>query len=334
MAERRILLVEYFTTEDKIYIFGVRADFEEPDVVTQLLNQAELSRFVRSNFGQNNRVREFIDMGLEELWHGYNYLVEPITRWAAPEDIVYLVPHGLLHYLPLHALQIEGQHLIERNPVLYCPSASVLQYCQAKRKTNANGILARQTAAIFGDSRENLPHARDEARAVAEFFGVKALLDKAVTRDAFRRAIVDADIVHFAGHGNFNTHQALESGLQLAGNEVLTAREVFNLKGLHAHLVTLSGCETGINENRPGDELIGLTRAFLYAGSPSLLVSLWRVADESTAFLMSRFYSYLREESNMFKVDALRQAILDTKSRPQWASFYHWAPFILIGDYL
>lgn len=114
---------------------------------------------------------------------------------------------------------------------------------------------------------------------------------------------------------------------------MLTAREVFILEGLHAHLVTLSGCETGVNENRPGDELLGLTRAFLYAGSPSLIVSLWRVADDSTAFLMRQFYTYLRENPTMFKVDALRQAMLDTKAQPSWSSFYHWAPYVLVGDY-
>ena len=333
MSARRIVLIEYFTTQDEVQIFGVRSDWKEPVVVTPPLDQTELGRFVRTNFGERNQVREFVEMGLEELWHGYDYLIEPIAHWAAPEDIVYLVPHGLLHYLPFHALSIGDQYFIERNPVVYSPSASVLKYCKEKRKNKPDGTPARQTAAIFGDSREDLPHARTEAENLAELFSVTPLLGGAVTRDAFRQTIADMDIIHFAGHGYFHPSQALESGLRLADNEVLTAREVFSLEGLRAHLVTLSGCETGVNENRPGDELIGLTRAFLYTGSPSLLVSLWRVADNSTAFLMKQFYSYLRESPTVLKVDALRRAILNTKAQSRWSSFYHWAPFVLVGDY-
>jgi CHAT domain-containing protein len=96
----------------------------------------------------------------------------------------------------------------------------------------------------------------------------------------------------------------------------------------------LSGCETGVNEVRPGDELMGLTRAFLYAGTPSVLVSLWRVADDSTRFLMERFYGHLLSEPTLPKVDALQRAILATRAEPGWASFYHWAPFVLVGDWL
>jgi CHAT domain-containing protein len=333
MSTKRIVLAEYFTTEDETLLFGVRADREEPEVISLPLDQNELRRFVRTNFGEHNRVRELITDGLEELWHGYDYLIEPIAQWADPEDIVYIVPHGMMHYLPLHALKLGDQYFIERNPVVYSPSASVLKYCQANRKNNPDGTPARRTAVIFGDSRGDLRHARTEAEALSELFGVTPLLGNAVTRDAFQQNIVNVDIVHFAGHGDFDASQAMESGLRLAGNTVLTAREVLHLEGLHAHLVTLCGCETGISENRSGDELIGLTRAFLYAGTPSLIVSLWRVADASTAFLMMQFYKYLRQNPTLLKVNALRQAILDTKTQPRWASFYHWAPFVLIGDY-
>jgi CHAT domain-containing protein len=333
VSKKHLVLAEYFTTEEQTFLFGMRADFMEPEVVTLPLDRTELRRFVRANFGERNRVREFIEMGLQELWHGYDYLVEPITRWAAPEDIVYLVPHDLLHYLPLHALKLAGQYLIDRNPVVYSPSASVLKYCYGKRKHNPDGSPARRTAAIFGDSRGDLPYARVEAQMLAELFGVTPLLGTAVTLNTLRQAIADVDIVHFAGHGDFHADQPLESGLCLAGEEILTAREIFGLRDLHSHLVTLSGCETGINENHPGDELIGLTRSVLYAGSPSVLVSLWRVADDSTAFLMKQFYTYLCEDPSLYKVDALRKAMLETKAQPQWASFYCWAPFVLVGDY-
>ncbi|HJZ80542.1 MAG TPA: CHAT domain-containing protein [Pyrinomonadaceae bacterium] len=337
MPERKIVLVEYFVSGDDALIFGVRADFPEPQLVIRKLDYDEMRRTVVMNFGAHNQA---LDLFREtpELWHRYDDLIAPVADWAAPDDIVYLVPHGLLHYLPLHALKICGQYLIERNPVIYSPSASLLRYCQSRRKNDPDGKPSRRTAAVFGNSRwnipkRNLPASEEEAKEVAELFGARPLLRNEVTMEAFRQAIVNVDVVHFAGHAGFDEEAPLESGLEMAGTERLTAREVFSLTGLRAHLVTLSGCETGVNQHHPGDELIGLTRSFLYAETPSVIVSLWRVADKSTAFLMKTFYNHLRGRASGFKIDALRQAMLETKRQSGWDSPYYWAPFALLGDW-
>lgn len=332
-ASRRAVLVEYYTTDDAAFVFGVRPDSEAPDVVEVPLDATELRRFVQSNFGAQNRVREFLDMELDELWHAYGALVEPVARWAGPEEVILLVPHGLLHYLPLHALRLDGRDLIDRNPVLYSPSASVLKYCQARHRPLAGGTPEGPKVAIFGDSRNDLPYARAEAEALGRLSGAEPVLGDAVTRAAVLGAIQEADVVHFAGHGDFHAPSAMDSGLRLAGGETLTAREIFGLDNLRAQLVTLSGCETGINERRPGDELIGLTRAFLNSGTPTVLVSLWRVPDESTASLMVDFYGSLLGGVACSKVEALRRAIRNLKACAGWETFYHWAPFVLVGDW-
>jgi hypothetical protein len=108
----------------------------------------------------------------------------------------------------------------------------------------------------------------------------------------------------------------------------LETREVWNLNLENADLVTLSACQTQLGELSVGDELVGLSRAFIYAGTPSLVASLWSVEDESTAYLMEHFYGYLKE--GMGKAEALRQAKLDTMEK--YPSPYHWAAFTLIGD--
>ena len=330
-SDRRVILVEYFTMQDVVVVFGVASGAETPQVVELPLDQQELRRFVRANLGAHDRVRELIADGLEELWHGYDYLIEPVATWANPDDLVYLIPHGILHYLPLHALAVRGSYLIERNPVIYAPSASMLKFCRAKRKQGDGGV--RLTAAVFGDSRGDLPYARTEAEEVGRLLGASPFLGDAVSRSAVEGILPGTGIVHFAVHGYFSEVDPLRSGLRLNGGHVLTAQDVFGLPGLDADLVTLSGCETGINESHSGDELIGLTRAFLYAGTSSVLVSLWRVADDSTAFFMQRFYNHLRENRDVTKVDALRQAMLETKAEERWASFDHWAPFVLVGDW-
>jgi len=327
------LLVEYFLGADGVMVFTLRPSPEGVAFVQVRIDQPDLARFVRANFGSYSAVRDLIDLGLEEHWHVYDSLVEPIAQFAAPDDVVFLVPHGVLHYLPLHVLHVEGSPLIQRNPVFYCPSASVLSYCLAKRgPPGAPRALAGQ-AAVFGDARGDLPEARAEATGVARLLGVAPRLGADVTRENVADAIGHAELVHFAGHGRFDREDPTHSGVALFGDGVLSAADVFQTVRLRAELVTLSGCETGVNDRRPGDELIGLTRAFLYAGARSVLVSLWRVADTSTAFLMERFYEYLLATPAMPKVDALRRAMLDVRAQPRWSSWYYWAPFILVGDW-
>jgi CHAT domain-containing protein len=115
------------------------------------------------------------------------------------------------------------------------------------------------------------------------------------------------------------------SSLRL-GDGWLDLMGIFSLR-LGADLTTLSGCETGMSALDEGDELMGLTRGFLYAGTPSLVVSLWRVHDESTAGLMERFYGALLEGDS--KPRAIRKAMLHLKHR--YPHPYYWAPFVLLG---
>jgi CHAT domain-containing protein len=331
--KKRVLLVEYFMAKDNILLMGIRCDFEEPKITKISIDSNELSRFIYTNFGEYNNVKTFIDMELEDIWQSYNVLVEPIVDWSDPEDIICLVPHRLLHHLPLHALKTKSTYLIERNPVCYVPSASVLKYCQSKRMINLDRTPDSNEVAIFGDSCNNLSGARAEAKSIAQQFGVKPLLGSDVTRSNFLHRIENASIIHIAGHSYFFAKELINSGLQLTGNDVLTVHDILSLRSLNTHLIVLSGCETGINRTHPGDELVGMTRAFLYAGTRSIIVSLWRVEDDSTTFLMKRFYSHLCHDSPIYIVDALRQAMLDTMSKPQWAPFYYWAPFALVGDW-
>ena len=110
---------------------------------------------------------------------------------------------------------------------------------------------------------------------------------------------------------------------------------------LNAELVVLSACETGLGRLRDGEGIVGLTRAFLYAGASSTVVSLWKVEDQSTSLLMERFYQNLKR--GLDKSEALRQAKLDiirsnvdlkaTGRREELAAPFYWAPFILVGDW-
>ena len=329
MAAKRIVLAEYFTTDEVTLLFGVRADWEEPKVVEIKRPLDSIRAYVTQNFAPKTAV----DLPIRHLdlaqWQAeFGDFIAPIKDWADPGDYLYLVPHDALHYLPLHALKVDGYYLIERHPVLYTPSASVLKYCQAKRKGR------RDRALVLGDSHDDLVHARAEALSVARLFGSQAYLgqaaQKSLVQDQLRDNKEEIDILHFACHGRFHHQQPLKSGILMAlaenGAETseieatlgdlpvslyLTAEDFFGLE-MQADLVTLSACESGVSDIRPGDELFGLMRALIYAGTPSVVMSLWSVDQISSGIFMQYFYQALKQPETS-KVEALQAAQLALK---------------------
>jgi CHAT domain-containing protein len=149
-------------------------------------------------------------------------------------------------------------------------------------------------------------------------------------------------IVHYATHGILNSESPELSGVVLSlvneqGEQrdgFLNLNKIFNLN-LPANLVVLSACQTGLGKEVKGEGIVGLTRGFMYAGSPRVIVSLWNVADDATAFLMSRFYHYLLQEK-LTPAAALRAAQLEIQGQtehPNWHSPFYWAAFTLQGEW-
>lgn len=131
--------------------------------------------------------------------------------------------------------------------------------------------------------------------------------------------------LHIAAHGIFRSDNPMFSSLKL-GDSWLNLFDIFNLQ-LGAELTTLSACETGMSAVWEGDELLGLARGFLYAGTPSMAVSLWTVNDRSTAQLMRGFYT--GPNAGLSKPRALRQAMVEVKA--DFPHPFYWAPFVLMG---
>ncbi len=237
---------------------------------------------------------------------------------AVPGLVV--VPHASLHRVPFHALFDGESYLIERFEISYAPSVAVYALCQEREMRD------RDNAAVFGVEDASIPAAAAEARAVAQQLPSAALR---IGEDATVGALLDmassSGILHLACHGLFRPDNPMFSSLKLHDNWLL-ATDVMSLH-LPGALVTLSACESGRSEVIGGDEILGLTRAFLGAGAAALVVSLWLVQDESTAQLMKGWYAHLREGKSL--ASALRAAQLDLKDR--YPHPYHWASFVLIG---
>jgi CHAT domain-containing protein len=158
-------------------------------------------------------------------------------------------------------------------------------------------------------------------------------------KTALSGELADYRLVHFATHGFFNNTNPEMSGLvlSLVGPEgkpqegFLSAGEVFKLK-LSADLVVLSGCRTALGKQMKGEGVVGLTRAFMYAGTSRVLASLWSVDDAATATLMARFYQGILA-GGLSPARALQQAQLAVARQRQWRQPYYWAGFQLQGDW-
>ncbi|HDL86530.1 MAG TPA: CHAT domain-containing protein, partial [Candidatus Acetothermia bacterium] len=257
--------------------------------------------------------------------------------------------------------------LIVRYAISYSPSLATLKYAQ-QREENAyqqSTFLGLADPDSGDPSIKRLPAAQTEVRTVAKLFPVAAVyVDKQATEDVVQSHSATAREILLSTHGLFNPHNPMFSYLVVSPTEENTdgklhAYEVFSLP-LHADMVVLSACETllpsledmkgqikavrGGDDDTPvkltddqlkeltaGDEVVGLTRAFISAGASSVLSSLWSVPSGSTSQLMVSFYKHMQE--GMDKAEALRAAELEVMNTSGCTQPWYWAAFNLMGDW-
>jgi CHAT domain-containing protein/Tfp pilus assembly protein PilF len=284
------------------------------------------------------------------LRQSYQLLIEPIADLLPtnPEAHVIFIPQGPLFLIPFPALQDEqGKYLIEKHTILTAPSIQVLNLTRQARQslppvTQSNVLVVGNptmpTLRLNPDQPPQalspLPGAEQEALAIAELLKTQPLIGNAATEAAIVQQLPQARSIHLATHGLLDEVKSLNLGIPGAialapGNSqdgLLTSSEILNLN-LKAELVVLSACDTGQGKIT-GDGVIGLSRAFISAGVPSVVVSLWAVPDAPTANLMTEFYRQMQR--NPDKAQALRSAMLTTMQ--QHPEPKDWAAFTLIGE--
>jgi CHAT domain-containing protein/tetratricopeptide (TPR) repeat protein len=265
-------------------------------------------------------------------------LFDPLERagWLEGVDSLYIVPHGTLTYLPFALFSSprapRGDLLVDRYTVAYLPTAAVLL-----RSPPATGSASMLLA--VAPSRGGLRHAPEEARAVGALYLPKArtLIGTEATEGRFKQMAGDYRVLHLATHGYFNKTSPLLSGLEFEPDRnedgMLRVHEILDLP-LRADLVTLSACDTALGsgyfaETPTGDEFIGLNRAFLAAGSASVMATLWQVDDRASVSLMKQFYLRLNG-SNAASALALAQRAL-RRSAPMGHPYY-WAAYVYVGQ--
>jgi CHAT domain-containing protein/tetratricopeptide (TPR) repeat protein len=265
----------------------------------------------------------------------YALLIAPLGLRA--DERLIIVPHGPLHYLPFQALHNADGFLIQRHPVALEPSASVAVQLESRQRQVASNLVAFGNPTIA--PAYALPGAEAEVRGIAPLFArQEVFLQSSATRVSFRDNAPAGRVLHVATHAEADTVDPLHSRILLApatqpadGPDSLLAKDIYNLKLNNVSLVTLSACETGLGRIARGDEILGFTRAFFYAGATSLIVSMWPVADESSALTMRTFYSQLADGHEA--IDAMRTAQLAVMQNPRFAHPFFWAPFDLMGGW-
>jgi CHAT domain-containing protein/tetratricopeptide (TPR) repeat protein len=328
-----LMLVSYHIIGEEILAFLYRQG--ELQVVRDLTRVPVIQDLLRRLNAQWDRFRAGADFAgrhmtvLEKsakrvLASLYTELMAPLESWLTLGAPLAIVPHGVLHNVPFHALFDGQSYLLDRYEISYAPSATVLALYQQRSSHPPTRAL------VTGVADSLIPAASTEAQSVAKQLtdsGIEAemLTDERATLTALIAMAPNCDILHLACHGLFRADNPMFSAVKLHDGW-LTAADVMQLN-LKDTLVTLSACESGRGTVLQGDEVIGLPRAFLGAGAAAVVVSLWLVQDETTVTLMTHWYDRLRQ--GMGRAAALRgaqQALRELYPHP-----YYWASFVLIG---
>lgn len=308
---------------------GVKASEQKPE-------QAELSPpdsgKIRKNYPAQVSARGGTILSLgpssQRKWRElYKLLIEPVEAWlpAKPASTLTIEPYGPLLMLPFAALtDKQGRYLLERYSLHYTPAISLLRFTERKeeevRRMPAHYLLVADPAGMPRGPDQSalpaLPGSRKEVAAVARLLpaqDVTVLEGSRAGEGQVSRLAAQNTVIHFATHGIIRDDQPFDSYLALGAKSGdakedgrLTAEKIYGMN-LHADLVFLSACRSGQGKVS-GDGLIGLTRAFWYAGTPSVISSLWDVADEPTYRLVESFYQSRLQGND--KSHALRSAQL------------------------
>ncbi|MBC8162004.1 MAG: tetratricopeptide repeat protein [Roseiflexaceae bacterium] len=317
-------MVAYFVGEPDSLAFVITA--HSAKAIRLPLGRSTLEKLVKTLIAFDDRYSA-VPPESEQL---YGELIAPLKADLQTSRLV-IVPHGVLHYLPFAALSNGTRFLGDDYSMSALPSASVLPFIEPG---TAGGIPL-----ILGNPDGTLPSAANEARAVATLLDAQPLLRGAATKAALDSQAPHAGLIHLATHGVYNPQTPLDSYIQLAptptsADSKLTVSQIYGLRLPRATLVVLSACETNIGALSQGDEVVGMARAFMYAGAPSVIASLWDVQDDATKLLMERFYQYLAAGES--KAAALGKAQRDVRTykdsgKQPYASPYYWAGFVLSG---
>jgi len=361
-------VIEYVLMPKKLLIWVISPDGEKITTRTKDIDVGQLKELIRQNHlaittspkdtQDMHRLNEQRESTLKKL---YSILIEPVADLLptnADQELT-IVPYGPIFMVPFAALQApDGKFLVEKYTLNFLPAIAVLR---ATQEIASEVAAAPNTLLAFGNpiTEQNkflgkLPYAEKEVKKVATYFepsSTKMEVGDAATKAKFRELVSKYSYIHLATHGLVDELHPMDSSVVLApsgGDDgLLSVKDILELPSLKSKLIVLSACQTGRGQIT-GDGVIGLSRAFIIAGTPSILVSQWNVDDVMTEYQMGLLYDEMIKQSDKNKARSLRNAQLktiqfmekgltsrdaDPSVKKMRANPRYWAAFQLIGEY-
>ncbi len=353
ILSKNTAIIEYYWSERYLFTGALWPGLHQPNI--SVISNPGLLADLQTD------LENFLEMSSTPEWEVpislgqrlYHKLLAPLLE-AMPNNIeqLILIPHNRLYRLPFGALHDGSQYLIERFALSYLPTASLIPILAdlSKHSSQQPGylILAINDYSLTrlhqtpnnhrGSSAglDDLAYTQEEAQSIYrlgnKLTSKSHLLTNQEIKENLPQLFEQYSVVHFAGHAVFNPDVPMYSGLVFSDGSMLTAASILERNSLHTRtgkLMVLSACQTGVNTVTAGGEIIGLARALMYAGMPNLILSLWEVADRSSADLMQKFHKFWAAGSKSTISSALRQVQLQAVR--QGLSVHAWAPFIHMG---
>ena len=366
------VLIEFLSTNTKTLIFVIRqdwkeknicdneplvfeADFKESDVIECVKEIRELY----TEWSQKDYTDEYLkNVNLEKRTSFYNIgnkiFNSELMKSIKGYELIYFVPFSALHHLPLHAMRYNGIDIVDNFAFSYLPSASVLQFTNKNIERCKNYSI--KTVGV--DFKRGWRAFATEALQIKKepYWHKKAYFKKEeANRDNFFANNEQYNILHCSAHGYF-AKEPLESGIVLhvpkhlelkKGEElgvkltespklqqsVITVNDLIKELNSEFELIFFSACVSGENKNEAGDELIGLSRGLFYAGTKSMILSLYNTFKNVTVdneVPIKNFYKYWIEEQEP-KAIAFQRYIKEVKAKERFRHPFYWFAYILIG---
>ena len=339
-----VALVSYFYLGGvEIWIAIYRS--AQPPIFSQInLSVATIKKWAKENLAQDK------PLNTDDSWTTLaelDPLVEAIGANTRPGDTIVLCPTKDLYNIPLHLLSYSSDLLIERNPVLYCQSLSVLQRC----KLNVDEVAKEATMTCKGAILNPLQESMQSPALLSQLeklLNTRAISESYISAQQAIAAMTDATMIFYHGHCDFLENPAEQSlrldDLHKPSQEKFTTEQIFQVALHAAALVVLVACRSGSSHSKDTDDLFGLSTAFLYAGATSVVSTLWAI-DNMDGILFGRlFYANLEKAKELKNSEGsrvrdlakvLQETLLELGKEEAASSGrrtpYHWGAFTLNG---
>lgn len=365
-----IALLEYYVFEGSIALLLAVDGDPQPQYFKLDITEIQLKRSVEQfqQQAENYNPTTFpgaqrpaiYDRFLMDFYCLGETLLAPCKTLVESVDLLYIVPHKELHYLPFHMMKLAGRYVIKQFQVAYLPVAQLIEHCQQKNPYRQHNTLPSAPLLLACWEQQDDPESivatahTDEIQQLANLFHCDGHIGLAATKQKLLTQSHNADLLHIASHGYFfdSDNPMSSSGINLTdGNSFapsftqatqleqnpeyfVSASELLNVQMDNCHLITLSCCSSGQSENQAGDELLGLARALFYVGAPTLLLTLWQAQVNSKQVFMKAFYQHWLTQPERGKAWAFQQAVLQLLADDEYKIPFHWGCYYLVGDWL